>query len=85
MRVVSWNMRRATRRSTNAWKYLAELNPDLAFLQEVISFPDEFKADYRILFRKAISKNGRPQVFGTAIVVKGQYSKRNVANRIGGG
>lgn len=71
MKVVSWNMRRATQRRTNAWNYLAELDPDLAFLQEVNSFPDGFTVNYRILHQKPVSKNGRPQMFGTAIIVKG--------------
>ena len=71
MRVVSWNMRRASRQSTEAWHYLFDLKSDLVLLQEVNSFPDEVTADYQILFRKAIGKTGRPQPFGTAILAKG--------------
>jgi len=70
MRIVSWNMRRATRKRTGAWDYFAELSPDLGFLQEVNSIPESIEANYEVLYRKAKSKNGRPQQFGTAILAK---------------
>ena len=75
MRVVTWNIRRATRKKIEVWDYLSDLDCDLMFLQEVNSFPDKVKADYGVLYRKAISKAGRSQSFGTAILVKGALPK----------
>ena len=70
MRVVTWNIRRATRKKIEVWDYLSDLDCDLMLLQEVNSFPDKIKADYDILYRKAISEAGRSQPFGTAVLVK---------------
>ena len=71
MRVISWNVRRATKTSA-AWKILIDLNPDIALLQEVSSIPDYIYNLFEIKFRKAINKNGKEQKFGTAILVKGK-------------
>jgi exonuclease III len=73
MRIVSWNLRRANELSP-AWKILANLNPDIALLQEVSSIPQNIKNIFTdgIKFRKTISKNGKPQQFGTAIFTKGK-------------
>jgi endonuclease/exonuclease/phosphatase family metal-dependent hydrolase len=72
MKVVSWNMRRATDRSTASWEYFQQLNPDLAFLQEVNSFPAEILKSYNYLYKKVLGKTGRTQPFGTAILAKGE-------------
>lgn len=64
-------MRRATETSV-AWKILADLNPDVALLQEVASIPTNIKESFDVKFNKAIGKNGKPQRFGTAIFVKGK-------------
>ena len=71
MRVITWNMRRATETSA-AWKILDDLNPDIALLQEVSSVPKNIKKLYDIKFQKAVGKTGKPQQFGTAIFVKGK-------------
>lgn len=71
MRVVTWNMRRATATSA-AWKTLADLDPDIALLQEVSSIPSAVQDLFDIKFRKAVSKHGNPQSFGTAVLVKGK-------------
>ena len=42
MRVISWNMNKATDTSA-AWKILADLNPDVALLQEVTKIPNSIK------------------------------------------
>jgi exonuclease III len=70
MRVVSWNMRRATRTSP-AWKILTELKPDLALLQEVSGIPADVGQSFDVKFKNAVTKTGTPQRFGTAILVKG--------------
>lgn len=71
MRVITWNMRRATETSV-AWKFLADLNPDIALLQEVSNIPKNIKESFDIKFHKAIGKTGKSQQFGTAILVKGK-------------
>jgi len=72
MRVITWNMNKATIRRKESWEYLLELNPDVALLQEVNSIPDFIQNGFDCLYRKAIKKNGQPQHFGTAILVKGK-------------
>ena len=71
MRIISWNIRKATEKSY-AWKILADLCPDIALLQEVSSIPKNIKELFDIKFHKAVSKTGKPQQFGTAIFVKGK-------------
>lgn len=71
MRVITWNIRRATETST-AWKILADLNPDVALLQEVANIPKNIRESFDIKFHKAIGKTGKSQQFGTAIFVKGK-------------
>ncbi len=71
MRIITWNMRRATKPSA-AWKILIDLNPDIALLQEVSSIPEAIKELFDIKFQKAIGKTGKLQQFGTAILVKGK-------------
>ena len=65
-------MNKATIRRKESWEYLLELNPDVALLQEVNSIPDFIQNGFDCLYRKAIKKNGQPQHFGTAILVKGK-------------
>lgn len=73
MRLVTWNLRRATETS-KAWEILVNLKPDIALLQEVTSIPTNVKASYAIKFQKAISKTGEPQKFGTAIITRGKFA-----------
>ena len=71
MRIICWNVRRATK-SSSVWGILNELNPDIALLQEVSSFPKDISKSFDIKFHKAVGKNGKTQRFGTAILVKGR-------------
>lgn len=71
MRVLTWNCRRATRRSP-VWEHLHEWSPDIALLQEVTSFPSSLINEYDIRFEKAAGKSGQPQRFGSALLVKGE-------------
>jgi len=70
MRIVTWNIKRASRTS-EVWKFLTELDPDVALLQEVADIPDSVRSSFAIRFRTAIKRRGQPQRFGTAIFVKG--------------
>src|SRR4051812_35839742 len=67
MRVVCWNMRRATERSS-AWRLLEDLDPDIAFLQEVASMPGSIKVSYSVIHKRAIHGSGRTQAFGSSIL-----------------
>ena len=70
MKTITWNMRRA-KKGSSAWSYFNELNPDIALLQEVTSYPESLSNTYSILFCKAFTKDGTEQSFGTAIFIKG--------------
>jgi exonuclease III len=72
MKIVSWNMNKATSERIKSWEYLSNLNPDLALLQEVNSIPDFIKDEFDCLYEKATNKSGLPQKFGTAVLVKGK-------------
>lgn len=71
MRVVSWNIRRAaTQPKQRAWTYLADLEPDVVLLQEVGDVPAPFRDQYSVLHQLAIGRTGRPQRFGSALLVR---------------
>lgn len=72
MRIVSWNMNKATIKRIKSWEYISNLNPDLVLLQEVNSIPDFIENDFDVFYQKATNKNDLPQKFGTAILVKGK-------------
>ena len=65
-------MNKANSGRIRSWDYLCEINPDIALLQEVNSVPEFIVDKFDILYRKAITKAGKPQKFGTAIFVKGK-------------
>lgn len=73
MRIITWNLRRATKSSTS-WKILLDLDPDVALLQDVSSIPDEIRKQFDIKFRNAITKTRNQQKFGTAVFVKGKIT-----------
>lgn len=70
MRAVTWNCRNASAKS-KVWDYLLELNPDLAFLQEVGSIPKSVENEYSLIQRYPVGKGGAPQRFTSAILVRG--------------
>lgn len=70
VKTLTWNCRRATQAS-QLWNYFTELSPDIALLQEVGSIPPALKHEYDFRFRYAVGKTGRPQRFGTALLVRG--------------
>jgi hypothetical protein len=71
MRVVVWNMRKATNASP-AWNYFLELAPDLALLQEIGSNPQTVCQTYQRVARRAAGKTGGVQKFSTAILARGE-------------
>lgn len=71
LRIITWNCRRAAAGSA-LWEYFAELDPDVALLQEVMSVPAAVLARYSCQMVRAMGKAGTPQRFNTAILVKGE-------------
>lgn len=69
-RVVTWNLHYANF-SSLAWDYLLEINPDISFLQEVGMLPEKVSSRFSQYMLSAIKKDGTPQRFKTAILVKG--------------
>jgi hypothetical protein len=66
-RVVSWNMHCAGR-SSDAWEYLLQLEPDHALLQEVIEIPDGVADRFSVLQLRARWKDGGQQRFSTVVL-----------------
>jgi exonuclease III len=71
LRIITWNVRGATETS-DAWKYLAKLYPDIVLLQEVRSIPSFIKDFFDIKFQQTISKTGKSEKFNTALLVRGK-------------
>jgi len=75
MKIIAWNMRRASTSNDAAWAYFRELNADVALLQEITSIPQDVLSAYDSFFRYAEGKTGRQQKFGTAVLVKGRINR----------
>jgi hypothetical protein len=75
VRVVTWNCRKASAQS-RVWDYLLELDPDLALLQEVCGIPQHVKSRYTAVQQSPVRKNGSPQQFTTAVLVRGVVGNR---------
>jgi len=73
-RVVTWNLHHG-KVSSLAWDYLLELNPDIALLQEVGILPEKISSRFSQYASIAIKKDGMPQRFNTAILVKGRVGE----------
>jgi endonuclease/exonuclease/phosphatase family metal-dependent hydrolase len=69
-RIVTWNCRRA-KADSGVWKYLSELAPDIALLQEVSSLPDTLRQVYAVQAASPRNRHGRPQKFQTVLLVRG--------------
>ena len=69
MKVITWNIRKANIKSP-LWEILNSYDADIILLQEVIQIPQEFRLKYHIIFKKAITKTGKLQIFGTSILTK---------------
>jgi endonuclease/exonuclease/phosphatase family metal-dependent hydrolase len=73
-RVVSWNLHYG-KVSSFAWDYLLELHPDIALLQEAGVFPEKISSRFSKTASVPIKKDGMPQHFKTAILVKGHVGE----------
>ncbi len=71
MKICCWNTRRASRTSLETWEYLAEIDPDIALLQEVNSLSPAIEEQYESYLLPARTKHGQEQKFGTAILLRG--------------
>jgi exonuclease III len=71
MKICCWNIRRASSDSEATWDYLAEINPDIALLQEVGSISPKIEQQYKSCWVPARTKEGRMQKFGTAVLLRG--------------
>lgn len=69
-RIVTWNCRHA-QATSELWNYLLELDPDLALLQEVGGLPETVVRTYDIRLSRPRRRNGQPQSFQTALLVRG--------------
>jgi exonuclease III len=74
MRIMTWNIHGA-KKSSSAWDFVLDLQPDIALLQEVGSSPEQFTKEFDGVCRPAIFKNGKPQRFCTGVFVKGMILK----------
>jgi exodeoxyribonuclease-3 len=86
VKIVSWNVRRA-REGSAVWEYLLEMDPDIAFLQEVGGFPKAVQDRFNVLRRHAVTKTGNPQKFSTAVIsrfpIAGEISLRSDREWVG--
>jgi exonuclease III len=71
VRVICWNTRRA-RAESAVWRYLLDLAPDLALLQEVSSLPDLVQRHYAIRAEFAAGPAATTQKFRTVLLVRGR-------------
>jgi hypothetical protein len=69
MRVMCWNMRRATAHSA-AWDYFRDLHPNIALLQEVWGLPEDIRAGYKACGQAARTRSGGTQGFGTYVLAQ---------------
>lgn len=74
-RVVTWNCHRA-KADSGVWDYLLEIDPDVALLQEVSAIPDKICSVYTCQMHKAARKDGSPQRFHTALLVRGRIQNK---------
>jgi exonuclease III len=71
MKILVWNVRRATKTRNGVWEYFQEIAPDIALLQEVGSLPSSISSEYSILQRSACARDGKYQKFHTVLLAKG--------------
>ena len=55
MRIVTWNVNRATPKSP-VWQLLLELSPDVVLLQEVNGFSDEIKEQFDFALKQTMTQ-----------------------------
>jgi hypothetical protein len=62
MKTITWNMRRASAGHAS-WQVVRELDPDIAFLQEVVDVPQDITSCYSVAKAHAVKQSGEPQKF----------------------
>ena len=71
MKVLSWNVQRA-KANDEVWDILETLDPDICFLQEVSSIPEQILEKYDWVEKTPITKVLKPQKFKCVTLVKGK-------------
>lgn len=66
LKILTWNMKCGG--SPEAWDYLFDLKPDVALLQEA-AIPEGIEEKYTVFHRLALSRSGRNQPWGSAVLV----------------
>ncbi|MBD2465874.1 hypothetical protein H6G89_33330 [Oscillatoria sp. FACHB-1407] len=74
LRILSWNCRRASA-SNPLWKYLLELSPDIALLQEVSALPTGVSESYQVRSVVPLTKAGGQQRFHSVMLVRGAIAE----------
>jgi exonuclease III len=78
LRIVAWNCRSALKDSA-LWEYLLQVDPDVALLQDVRSYPPVLAETYTIRAEFARHKKGHHQGFKTILLAKGHIEPLDVA------
>ncbi len=77
MRVVSWNVRGASKKKKEVWDFLLALQPDVALLQEVGDIPAQVSDEFDCLIRPAVTEDGRNQEISyRRLNPRGNYRER---------
>lgn len=74
MRVITWNMRKASLRS-EAWNYLLELDPDIALIQDAGPVPDAVRSQLAIASDAGTYIEGRVARHMTLILARGEIGE----------
>jgi endonuclease/exonuclease/phosphatase family metal-dependent hydrolase len=74
LRVLSWNCRRASR-AHELWRYVAEISPDIAVLQEVTHLPHQILDAYDTRSATPTTKSGGPQRFQSMVLARGSIGE----------
>lgn len=70
MRVVTWNVNRATERRA-CWEHLLNLAPDVVVLQEVCRIPISIASQFIVRCTRPITRAGKDQMFQNMLLVRG--------------
>lgn len=71
MRVLTWNVNRATESRTGLWEMVQRENADIVFLQEVNRIPDSILNQYRCHLIRPRYFNGNNTPYSSAVLSKG--------------
>ena len=71
MKILTWNVNRATESRTGVWEMVRRENADIVLLQEVNSLPDSILSQYRCHQIRPRYFNGSNAPFSSAVLSKG--------------